>query len=107
MFSLFRYIIFTLTVSIVAPKYTKSTCPICLPCDVAPINCTKLDYENLVSERISTVLSILLFVSEILPFIASVRANGIAQAIHTYLFHRQPEPTTVHVSRSSVDYGSI
>jgi len=40
------------------------------------------------------ILSILLIISEILPFIKSVKSNGLVQAIHFCIFHRDEANTT-------------
>ena len=52
---------------------------------------------------ITSMLSILLFISETLPYIKSMKANGIVQSIHMYIFHRDDDDTQdVHIR-----YGSI
>ena len=54
-------------------------------------------------QTITSMLSILLFISETLPYIKSMKANGIVQSIHMFIFHRDDDDTQdVHIR-----YGSI
>ncbi len=118
MFSFYSNIIFMLTAPVVSPLNTNSTCPVC------PINCSQDIYcEKIVfPETLSTVISILLFISEVLPFIRNIKANGVVDAVHKFIFHSSPdnisnehssheppsiEPTTTLLDKSSVNYNSI
>ena len=55
-------------------------------------------------QTITSMLSILLFISETLPYIKSMKANGIVQSIHMYIFHRNDDDDTQDVH---IRYGSI
>ena len=90
------YIIFAL--SIVAARDTKPECPVCAP----PIKCKEPLDEQITTEILSVVLSMLLVVSEILPFLSYIKANGLAEFIYMILFRRRSE-----LSVQSNDYGSI
>jgi len=68
-------------------------------------NCTDIVDKKSTTEIISLVFSALLLLSEILPFVSSIKANGIAQAIHMFVFHRDDEPTLIRVSKPN--YQSI
>lgn len=46
------------------------------------------------------ILLFFLFISEILPFIKKIKANGIIQALHLFIFHNEPETV-------QINYGSI
>ena len=47
--------------------------------------------QLLTPDTITSILSILLFISEILPYVRSIRANGIIQSIHMFIFHRNDD----------------
>jgi hypothetical protein len=96
------YIIFALYVYADASKNTHTSCPVCILCNTTSINSTSPSDEQITTERISAVLSILLFISELLPFLASIKANGIAESIHMILTRRRSE-----LRVQSNDYGSI
>jgi len=72
--------------------------------NITQIKCITTDYDTFL-EKFSGVLSVLLLISEILPFIKNIKSNGIVQAVHMNIFYRD-EPLT-NVSKSRENYGSI
>jgi hypothetical protein len=105
MFSFYSNIIFMLNVPTVSTLNTNSSCPVC------PINCTIYCDQIVLPDTLSTLISILLLISEVLPFIKNIRANGVVDAIHKFIFHkpdtRSTEPTNTLLNKSSVNYNSI
>ena len=59
----------------------------------------------LTPQTITSMLSILLFISETLPYIKSMKANGIVQSIHMYIFHRNDDEDDTQGVHNR--YGSI
>ena len=113
---MYRNLLFVFTLSMAVPQ--NISYPVCPPCNVVP-NCKK-DIECGVNAQCNnglceqllfpwtvSSLSILLLVSEILPFMTNIKANGLMDAMKVFVTSHSSDLALAPLRRSNVDYGLI